>query len=231
MGKIVAGLCLLVLLGIGYAAYNWIRSTNVKYFRYTLEFELNYRGEKRFASSVIEVKYVIGETDLVRYVPYIKGVVPLIHIEGVGSILSALEMDVADISKTMRRLGLDPGAMGQNLPLAAWQIPLSAYNKNPEMLSKETDSVTLDRYPVLIWIPDNDDWRSARQLIPMQLPEIDRELAFSRLVVHPTPNAKLVDSIEPAPNWLIDLRNAQREGVTRPAGVFVINKFMQIERS
>ncbi len=181
-----------------------------KTFRYRMTVEVDSGGKVHSAYSIIEANYAIGYDGLKRWNSSARGVASVIDLGPRGTVLAALGFNVADYAKRQKR------QIGEwyRLPLTAADIPLWAYQVEPGGIGRAEGKVVLEKkFPNFIWIPPDHNAKQAKQVWPEDFQrEIDPSVQLVQVTVEPAPDAKLITQIEPAPNWLAELKIEQPYG-------------------
>jgi hypothetical protein len=210
----------------------WINhQINSPIFRYRLTIDIEADGKAHSASSVIEVKYLIGYDGLKQWNAQVTGVAPIIDLGIRGTVIAGLTYSASDYGRKLRAAG-KTSRLGEGLPLRAEQIPLQAFQLPPKDILSAQGKRILTEYPVFIWIPWGGSWQSAQQLFPEEL----------STVVHPSVRLAQgsvervsrrtteISKIENAPSWLSELRVLQKNITLTPEGEFRLSVYGHIER-
>ena len=184
---------------------------NVRTFRYRLTVELDVRVEPRTASSIIEARYLLGNRDGngLRWHSTIRGVVPVFDLGADGTFMPALQHDAGDLQSRQPE-GAKP--FGQyRMPFDAAGIPLGAYHlAEPDTIETMRGTAVLEPndYPIFVWIPPSGDWHAARQMFADEIAaRATPNIRVTRITVEAAPKVPVLTKIEPAPQWLVEIRD------------------------
>ena len=214
---------LLLPLGMAvlYVAYHYY--ANVKVFRYRLTMDIEADGKMHSASSIIEVKYIIGYDGLKQWNTQVRGVAPMIDLGAHGTIIAALEYDSADYARKNRAAG-KVYKMWEGFPASAANLPLEAYGLHPADIGSAKRKVVLQKYPCIVWVPAGNDWRRAQQLFPEEVPVVvHRSIRIVQMTIEPATGSSVVTRIEPAPEWLRLKLVHESTSVTQPTDRYTIS--------
>ena len=222
----------LLTVGAGVLYFAFQYWANVKVFRYRLTMEIEADGKLLAASSIIEVKYLIGYDGLKNWNTRVRGVAPMIDLGPHGTLIAALERESEDYGRKL----LAAGKVGKNrisAPAFAGEIPLQAYNLHPSKINSAKGKAVLQNYPCLVWMPASNNLREAKQLFPEELSSVVyHSIQLVRFVIEPANGAPVLTKIEPAPKWLEAARLEQEDRYYRnKANKYEIKVDMQIERN
>jgi hypothetical protein len=223
-----------VLLAVGtavlYFAYQYY--ANVKVFRYRLTMEIEADGKLHSASSIIEVKYIIGYDGLKNWNTRVRGVAPMIDLGPHGTIIAAFDYQGDDYARKERAAGRRPKSIWEINIEKADSLPLSVYKLHPKEINSAIGRVILQKYPCIVWVPAGDNWRAAQQLFPDELQTVvHRSVRILQMTVEPARWASVLTLIDPAPEWVKTLRTEQQRGVSTPVGKYVLNLSRDVERN
>lgn len=221
---------LAVSAGALYLAFAY--NANVKVFRYRLTMEIEADGRMHSASSVIEVKYLIGYDGLKNWNSRVRGVAPMIDLGPHGTIIAALDYQIDDIGRKERKAGWVPKSMWDTPVERADSLPLSAYELHPKNINSATGQIILKKYPCLVWVPPGGIWSAAQQLFPEELPTVVHpSIRLRQMTIEPAPWTAIITQIDPAPEWITALRIKQKDGVRRFPDLFTLSLSSQVERN
>jgi hypothetical protein len=224
---------LLFLVPVGLMAAWWINiQLNTSIFRYRLTIDIEADGKVHSASSVIEVKYLLGYDGLKNWNAQVTGVAPIIDLGTRGTIIAGLDFGSSDYARKNREAG-KVFRIFEGFPLHASEIPLRAFQLAPKDIHAAQGKSVLTQYPVFIWIPWGGNWTSAQQLFPDELQTaIHPSVALVQASIERLDRyAPIVTKVDPAPQWLSILRHDQRDGgCTSQQGSFSLCHHSMIER-
>ena len=194
-------------------------------FRYRLTVDIEAAGVVHSASSIIEIKYYIGDDGMKLWNSQLDGVAPIVDLKGDGWVVAALEGDGADLYAKHLAMGMTRDQIAVKMPLPAAQLPLAAYTWKPIELPQAKGKAVLEtgQHPYFIWVPPKGGWQAARQLFADEFSkEIHAGVKLVRVSIEPAPGAPFVNKVENAPPWLVEFRVAQPDGafLTRPPDRF-----------
>jgi hypothetical protein len=226
------GFYALLALGVVAVLFMFQYYATVKTFRYRLTMEIEADGKLHTASSIIEVKYIIEYDGLKQWNTQVRGVAPMIDLGKHGTIIAALNYDVADYARRAAAVGKVRKSIWDPFAANADGLPLIAYELHPRDIGSAKGKKVLQKYPGIVWVPYGGDWRTAQQLFPDELSTVvHRSIHITQITVEPASWAAVITRLELAPSWIEDLRVSQRNGVRTPEGKFVLNLHSQIERN
>ena len=209
----------LILAALVAGFFYWYNSWNPS-FRYRLTVELNAHGKTLTASSIIEAHYKIGsDGNGLRFHADVRGVAPIFDLGPDGTLIAALSYDAADLSS--RQIAKN-GFPAYRMPTDAAHIPLQAFGVPPEAINGAKGQVELDFefYPAFVWIPAQTGWQNARQMFYEEIPgKIGAHIRVAKIVVEPARWETVNTRIDPAPTWLISMKNGESRR-NRPNGQF-----------
>ena len=201
-------------------------------FRFRLSMEIEADGKVHAGSSIIEVTYTEGSINTRRWVTQHKGVTPMVDLGRHGTVMAAFNYGSTPYSQRLAAVGRPTNtSTGEGQPSLIDDLPLAVYNRPPEQLNSSFGKVDvpLQRLPALIWMPPDAHWRSAQSILPEEMPStIDQSVSFIRMTIEPAAHASIHDRIEPAPDWLVQLRSDRKNESSAPARQFNFHP-LQIE--
>jgi hypothetical protein len=175
------------------------------HFRYRLTVEVSDAGQIRTASSILDIAYYCNSRNILRLSMgtgcgvYAQGVAPLIDLGAKGTLIAAIMS------------GGDGGPSGQSPE----DLPLNGYHAEAPDIGKYRFApaviLTENYYPPFIWIPPSNDWRQAKFTTSKKIAStIDASIKINSVSITPAYWAPLVNKVDPAPAWLLDLREDAR---------------------
>jgi hypothetical protein len=192
----------------------WINhQINNPIFRYRLTIDIEADGKLHSASSVIEVKYLIGYDGLKQWNAQVTGVAPIIDLGIRGTVIAGLEFQAGDYARKNRGVGRTPKVF-EGFPLLSSEVPLRAYQLAPKDILSASGKRVLTEYPVFIWIPLGGSWQSAQQLFPDELEKvIHRTVRLVQATVERVSRWQTeITKIETPAPWLVALQKDQASG-------------------
>jgi hypothetical protein len=204
-----------ILVPAGLIGALWINhQINTPIFRYRLTIDIEADGKLHSASSVIEVKYLIGYDGLKNWNAQVTGVAPILDLGTRGTIIAGLDFGSSDYARKNREAG-KVFKIFEGFPLDASQIPLQAFQLAPKDILSAKGKRILTEYPVFIWIPWGGNWQSAQQLFPEELETvIHSSVRIVKASVERVGRMTTeLSKIENAPPWLESLKRDQASGM------------------
>ena len=194
-------------------------------FRYRITVELTVSGEPRTASTIVQAQYYIpfGGPLFGSYLKWstrVKGTAPILDLGNDGWLIAALQYynTLDDLKIKYRRRGNDPRDK-LYVPVNMGGMPLCAYRaEGPRTIGsfRKAIEVPPDCYPMFMWVPPSGDRFAAEQLIRADIRgKFDTRIDVSRITIEPTTSSKLLERIEKAPDWVVDIRNQELEAKER----------------
>jgi hypothetical protein len=203
------GILLFCIIGL-VVLWRWMYPTYTH--RYRLTFAIETDGAVHSGSSVIEVSWV-GQPklgDAPPFLPRVRGQAPLIDLGARGVVVAALHPDGVD--------GLFANA--DILAIRAFEIDgrFDSYRLITEQTGRR--DLSPDNMPLLIWIPDPFDPRTARPTTVDHIPDLFGPTArLSAAYVEITRDPVTIDIDRKLP-WYAQMAAEQKRGVITHSGTF-----------
>lgn len=214
------------------------RSFDVR-FRWTVSVLVD--GELKTASSVIQLYYwgfseKGSAIDGHMFRVTMRGVAPVIDLGQRGTIVAALNFDASEIDGNEQKFGTKCTVRGNHpadyaRPVSAGALVTAVFDLPVEKLPQaQGERIVPEKYyPVFIWFPAGQPYRSAEQLCAVEFSRVfGSAVKVESMKIEIAPNAPFTERLAISAPWLDEIRAEQVKGVYGH-GRFVPNLLRQIE--
>lgn len=218
-----------VLLAVagGTAAY-WSLRERAPGLRYRLRLEVEVDGQRRSASSVLNVRYDLKhEYGGGHWHADVRGMPPVLDLGRHGVLVVAKHVRERDDAVTIWRGGLEMPRFGR---VDLGFLPVALYGQHPDNLRRVNDKTTdVTWVPNAVWVRPSGSWRGWQQLNVTKLAEtVSPDVRLLSVTAEPAQWQEVTTGLSRQPAWLDQLcRIAVEEGADGRTASAVLNLMLE----